>query len=60
MKGKFILYALVIAGGSTFFSWSSFFSSIHTSGYKSGSSWHSRTGSGGGSWGSGSGGGGHK
>jgi hypothetical protein len=60
MKGKFIVYALVVSLVTTMASWGKVLSgnSFGGSGSRSGSSWSST--SGGSSWGSGGGGGGHK
>ncbi len=63
MKGKFTMYALLVCLGTSALNWIHFVSSVGSSS-RSGSSWHSRTGTGSGSWGNGtggtSGGSGHK
>jgi uncharacterized membrane protein len=62
MKGKFMVYALVVTMLSTAFSWGRLFASASNSGNPNsrGSSWTTNTGGGGGAWGGGAGGGGHK
>ena len=67
MKGKFLLYAILVSLLSTVISWGQFFASLAPSTSSGrGSNWSTRTGTGGGVWGngtggtSGAGGGGHK
>ena len=64
MKGKFIMYAVLVCLGTTVLNWAQFVASMATPSRSSGSSWNSRTGTGGGTWGNGtggtSGGSGHK
>jgi acidic type I keratin len=64
MKGKFLIYAIVVSLLSSVMSWGQFFRAVNKP--SSGSSWSSRTSGGGGTWGNGTGGtwsgggGGHK
>lgn len=56
MKGKFIIYAVVVSLFTTVVSWGQFFASLAGPSTSSKSSWSSRTGTGGGTWGNGTGG----
>jgi hypothetical protein len=56
MKGKFIMYALLVSLGTTLVSWTQFFASLGGPSGKSNNSWTPRTGTGAGTWGNGTGG----
>ena len=49
MKGKFILYGVLVCLGTTVVNWTQFISSASSQSYSSGSNWASRIGSGSGS-----------
>ncbi len=56
MKGKFILYAVLVCLGTSALNWAQFIASASNASRSYGSNWTSRTGTGSGTWGNGTGG----